>query len=63
MGLRLTYDGLAAFGLAGSSGRIEVGAPFQIWLVAALFALALYPACLWMVRLKRRSRWRGLSYL
>ncbi|UYW27347.1 DUF1624 domain-containing protein [Methylorubrum extorquens] len=61
--LRLTYDGLAAFGLAGPSGRIEVGAPFQIWLIAALFALALYPACLWMVRLKRRSRWRGLSYL
>ncbi|MFD6319362.1 DUF1624 domain-containing protein [Methylorubrum thiocyanatum] len=61
--LRLSYDGLAALGLAGASGRVEAGAPWQIWLIAAAFALALYPACLWMVRLKRRSRWPGLSYL
>lgn len=61
--LRLSHDGLAALGLAGASGRVEAGAPWQIWLIAAAFALALYPACLWMVRLKRRSRWPGLSYL
>ncbi|MEE7456080.1 hypothetical protein MPAR168_18835 [Methylorubrum populi] len=61
--LRGIHDGLAALGLAGSSGRVEVGAPVQIWLIAAALALALYPACLGMVRLKRRSRWRGLSYL
>ncbi len=34
-----------------------------LWLTAALFALALYPACLWMVRLKRGGRWPALSYL
>lgn len=61
--LRLIYDGLAVLDRAGPSGRVEAGAPFQIWLIAAVFALALYPACLWMVRLKRRGRWRGLSYL
>jgi len=61
--LRLSHDGLAALGLAGASGRVEAGAPWQIWPIAAAFALALYPACLGMVRLKRRSRWPGLSYL
>ncbi|AWI87724.1 hypothetical protein C0214_05065 [Methylobacterium sp. DM1] len=61
--LRLVYDGLTALDLAGPSGRIEAGAPWQIWPIAAAFALALYPACLWMVRLKRRSAWPGLSYL
>jgi uncharacterized membrane protein len=61
--LRLTYDGLAGLDLAGASGRIEAGAPWQIWPIAAAFALALYPACLWVVRLKRRSAWPGLSYL
>jgi uncharacterized membrane protein len=61
--LRLVYDGLAGLDLAGDSGRIEAGAPWQIWPIAAAFAFALYPACLWMVRLKRRSAWPGLSYL
>jgi uncharacterized membrane protein len=61
--LRLAYDGLAALDLTGASGRIEAGAPWQIWPIAAAFALVLYPACLWMVRLKRRSAWPGLSYL
>ncbi|MCP1547120.1 MULTISPECIES: DUF1624 domain-containing protein [Methylorubrum] len=61
--LRGIHDGLAALGLAGSSGRVEAGAPWQIWLITAALALALYPACRWMVRLKRHSRWRGLSYL
>lgn len=61
--LRLVYDGLASLGIAGASGRVEAGAPWQIWPIAAAFALALYPACLWMVRLKRRSAWPGLSYL
>ena len=61
--LRLVYDGLAGLDLAGASGRIEAGAPWQIWPIAAAFALALYPACLWVVRLKRRSAWPGLSYL
>ncbi|CAO4166748.1 DUF1624 domain-containing protein [Methylorubrum aminovorans] len=61
--LRLVYDGLTALDLAGPSGRIEAGAPWQIWPIAAAFAFALCPACLWMVRLKRRSAWPGLSYL
>jgi uncharacterized membrane protein len=61
--LRLVYDGLAGLDLAGDSGRIEAGAPWQIWPIAAAFAFALYPACLWVVRLKRRSAWPGLRYL
>lgn len=33
--LRLLHDGAQALGLGGPSGRIEAGAPVQIWLVAA----------------------------
>ncbi|CAO4173781.1 Heparan-alpha-glucosaminide N-acetyltransferase domain-containing protein [Methylorubrum populi] len=61
--LRLIHDGLMLFGLAAPSGRIEVGSPLWLWPMAGLLALLLFPACLWMVRLKRRSAWPGLSYL
>ncbi|WP_238255418.1 DUF1624 domain-containing protein, partial [Methylorubrum podarium] len=36
--LRLVYDGLASLGIAGASGRVEAGAPWQIWPIAAAFA-------------------------
>ena len=52
-----------ALGLAGPSDRIEAGAPWQIWLVAAILVPPLWLACRWMVRLKRRAAWPGLSYL
>jgi uncharacterized membrane protein len=61
--LRLLHDGALALGLGGPSGRIEAGAPWQIWLVAAALAPPLWLACRWMVGLKRRAAWPGLSYL
>ncbi|MCJ2082651.1 DUF1624 domain-containing protein [Methylobacterium sp. J-090] len=61
--LRLLHDGALACGFAGPSGRIEAGAPVQIWLIAAVLALPLWWACRWMVALKRRSAWAGLRYL
>ncbi|CAA2145126.1 DUF1624 domain-containing protein [Methylobacterium bullatum] len=61
--LRLLHDGALALGLGGPSGRIEAGAPLQIWLVAAALAPPLWLACRWMVGLKRRAAWSGLSYL
>lgn len=61
--LRLLHDGALALGLAGPSDRIEAGAPWQIWLVAAILVPPLWLACRWMVRLKRRTAWPGLSYL
>lgn len=62
-GLRLVQMIGAQLGLAAASGRFELSSPGWIWLVAALFALGLYPACAWMVRLKRKAVWPGLSYL
>lgn len=61
--LRLLYDGASGLGLSGPSGRIEAGSPAQIWLIAAALALPLWVACRWMVGLKRRAAWPGLSYL
>jgi uncharacterized membrane protein len=61
--LRAIHDAAAGSGLAGSSGRIELTAPWQIWLVAAALCLPLWAACRWMVGLKRRAAWPGLSYL
>jgi uncharacterized membrane protein len=61
--LRLLHDGALALGLGGPSNRIEAGAPWQIWLVAAILVPPLWLACRWMVRLKRRAAWSGLSYL
>lgn len=61
--LRLIHDGAVGLGLAASSGRIALAAPWQIWLVAALLSLPLWAACRWMVGLKRRAAWPGLSYL
>ncbi|AWB20245.1 DUF1624 domain-containing protein [Methylobacterium currus] len=52
-----------ALGLAGASGRIEAGAPAQLWMIAALISLPLFAACRWMVGLKRRGRHPLLSYL
>ncbi|KQP33995.1 hypothetical protein ASF49_08335 [Methylobacterium sp. Leaf104] len=61
--LRLLHDGALALGLAGPSGRIEAGSPVQIWLIAAALVPPLWLACRWMVGLKRRAAWPGLSYL
>ena len=61
--LRVIHDAAAGSGLAGSSGRIELAAPWQIWLAAAAQSLPLWVACRWMVGLKRRAAWPGLSYL
>lgn len=61
--LRLLHDGALALGLAGASRRIEAEAPVQIWLVAAALVPPLWLACRWMVGLKRRAAWPGLSYL
>ncbi|KQP77462.1 hypothetical protein ASF60_13100 [Methylobacterium sp. Leaf113] len=61
--LRLLHDGAQALGLGGPTGRIEAGAPVQIWLVAAALAPPLWLACRWMVGLKRRAALPGLSYL
>ncbi|ACL58069.1 DUF1624 domain-containing protein [Methylobacterium nodulans] len=61
--LRLIHDGAAGLGLAGASGRMEAGSPMQVWLIAAGLSLPLFVACRWMVQLKRRAVWPGLSYL
>jgi uncharacterized membrane protein len=61
--LRLIYDGAGLLVPAGPSGRIEAGSPAQLWLIAAVLSLPLYAACRGMVRLKRRGRWPGWSYL
>ncbi|KQO70652.1 heparan-alpha-glucosaminide N-acetyltransferase domain-containing protein [Methylobacterium sp. Leaf88] len=61
--LRLLHDGALALGLGDPSGRIEAGAPVQIWLVAAALAPPLWLACRWMVGLKRRAALPALSYL
>ncbi len=61
--LRLLNDGALALGLAGPSGRIEAGAPVQIWVIAAVLVPPLWLACRWMGGLKRRAAWPGLSYL
>ncbi len=57
--LRLAKSALAP---ADGTGPMIEGA-VGLWLVAAAFALVLYPACLGMVRLKRGGRWPALSYL
>ncbi|WP_311274071.1 heparan-alpha-glucosaminide N-acetyltransferase domain-containing protein [Methylobacterium sp. WCS2018Hpa-22] len=61
--LRLLHDGALALGLGGASGRIEAGAPVQIWLVAGALVPPLWLACRWMVGLKRRAALPALSYL
>ncbi|WP_280818850.1 DUF1624 domain-containing protein [Methylobacterium platani] len=62
--LRALYHLALGLGLfIGSSGRVEAGAPAQLWLIAALVAVPLYAACRWMVGLKRRGRHPVLSYL
>lgn len=61
--LRLIHDAALALGLGGRSGGIELAAPWQIWLVTAGLSLPLWLACRWMVGLKRRAAWPGLSYL
>jgi uncharacterized membrane protein len=61
--LRALQTAAAGIGLVAASGRIEVGAPVLIWLIAAALCLPLYAACHGMVGLKRRVSWPGLSYL
>ncbi len=61
--LRFLYDGAAALGLAGASGRVEAGSPLALWLIAAAVSVPLWLACRAMVRLKRASTWPALSYL
>ncbi len=61
--LRLIHDAALALGLGGRSGGVELAAPWQIWLVTACLSLPLWLACRWMVGLKRRAAWPGLSYL
>lgn len=61
--LRLIHDGALALGFGGPSGGIELAAPWQIWPLAAAVSLPLWAACHWMVGLKRRATWPGLSYL
>ncbi len=60
--LRLFHDGLLSLGFAGPSGRIEAPGPGSLWLIAAALGLALYPACRWAVRFKRRSTAPWVSY-
>lgn len=60
--LRLLDEGLKATGFAAPSGRIEAPGPVHLWLVAVALGLALYPACRWAVRFKRRSTARWVSY-
>lgn len=59
--------GLYQFGLAvlgpNMGERLAVGSPFQLWLLAAVVAVPLYPCCRAFVRLKRRSQSVWLSYL
>jgi uncharacterized membrane protein len=61
--LRALQTAAAGIGLVAASGRIEVGAPVLIWLIAAALCLPLYAACRGMVGFKRRVSWPGLSYL
>ncbi|WP_281287242.1 DUF1624 domain-containing protein [Methylobacterium terricola] len=62
--VRGLYHLLLALGLAiGGSGRVEAGAPAQLWLIAALVSVPLFFACRWMVGLKRQARYPVLSYL
>ena len=61
--LRALQTAAAALGLVASSGRIEVGSPALIWLMAAALSLPLYAACHGMIGLKRRASWPGLRYL
>ncbi|EIZ83866.1 hypothetical protein WYO_3398 [Methylobacterium sp. GXF4] len=61
--LRALQTAAAGIGLVAASGRMEVGAPVLIWLIAAALCLPLYAACHGMVGLKRRVSWPGLSYL
>ncbi len=61
--LRLLSDGAATLGLAEDSGRIEVGSPLVLWLIAAAVSVPLWLACRAMVRLKRFSASPALRYL
>nr|WP_272913288.1 heparan-alpha-glucosaminide N-acetyltransferase domain-containing protein [Methylobacterium sp. SyP6R] len=61
--LRGLYDLAFAAGLTGPSGKVELGSPAQLWLVALVLGLPLYGACRWMVGLKRRGRHPVLRYL
>nr|WP_244625700.1 heparan-alpha-glucosaminide N-acetyltransferase domain-containing protein [Methylobacterium mesophilicum] len=61
--LRILYDGAAALGLAGASGRVEAGSPLALWFIAAGVSVPLWLACRAMVRLKRASTSPVLSYL
>ncbi len=61
--LRVLYDGAAALGLDGVSGRVEAGSPLALWLIAAAVSVPLWLACRAMVRLKRTATWPSLSYL
>lgn len=61
--LRILYDGAAALGLTGASGRVEAGSPLALWFIAAAVSVPLWLACRAMVRLKRASTSPVLSYL
>ncbi|KMO44790.1 membrane protein [Methylobacterium tarhaniae] len=61
--LRGLYDLAFAAGLTGPSGKVELGSPAQLWLVALVLGPPLYLACRWMVGLKRRAKHPILSYL
>ncbi|MDP4025291.1 heparan-alpha-glucosaminide N-acetyltransferase domain-containing protein [Methylobacterium sp. NEAU 140] len=61
--LRALTEAAGGLGLADPAGRVAVDAPAQIWLIAALLAGPLFFLCRPVVALKRRARWRGLSYL
>nr|WP_280953904.1 heparan-alpha-glucosaminide N-acetyltransferase domain-containing protein [Methylobacterium terrae] len=62
--LRGVYHLALVLGLGlGSSGRVEAGAPAQLWLIGALMSLPLYAACRWMVGMKRQGRHPVLRYL
>jgi uncharacterized membrane protein len=60
--LRLLHDGLLHAGYGGPTGRIEAPGAGSLWLIAGGLGLALYPACRWAVRLKRRSTAAWVSY-
>ncbi|KMO30212.1 DUF1624 domain-containing protein [Methylobacterium aquaticum] len=61
--LRGLYDLALAAGLTGASGKVELGSPGQLWLVALVLGPPLFLACRWMVGLKRQRRHPVLSYL
>ncbi|WP_432443211.1 DUF1624 domain-containing protein [Methylobacterium aquaticum] len=61
--LRGLYALATAAGLTGASGKVELGSPGQLWLVALVLGPPLYLACRWMVGLKRRGRHPVLRYL